>query len=263
MTNKRKNSGPSRLLLCIDLQNDFVNKTGKLSVHNAEEDLARLCTFIKDGSVKFKSCIYTLDTHNISHIGNAENWVYANGDPVKQFTQITNAEVRNGNVKYVGDADITKEYIFDYISELYNNQLCFIVWNSHCIKNTMGAEIPKQLTDTVNEMGLYTSYVHKGLSDKTEFYSAIEPVNIIEGDKNAQINTSLLDTINSYDEIYVTGQAYDYCVMSTLISIAKHIPEKVKDVYILTDTTSPISVTHKAVETALRGYGYVNFVTTK
>lgn len=238
----------NRILMCIDMQNDFTSPNGNLSVQGAVGDVNRVSELLFSKNKFFRECMYTLDTHNVNHIVNCENWLRKEGHkfvPCEPFTVVTTDMVENGLVKPKVE-NISKEFLLTYIEACEKKNQSMVLWPKHCIFNTKGWDIDSVLTNAANKSNICQSFFYKGESDMTEFYSAIEPVMIIKGDYDAQINTELLKRLSKYDEIYICGEAMDYCVFETVKDIVKHEPKLAKRIVILEDCMSAIDSTKKA-----------------
>ena len=101
----------------------------------------------------------------------------------------------------------------------YDNGKPGKAWPDHCVKNTDGAKIVKELA------GLYDETVKKGKDDSCECYSGFKD------DNNAETKLdSVLQDLKA-EKVYVSGLALDYCVAET----AKHAKEKGYDVTVVVD----------------------------
>ena len=101
----------------------------------------------------------------------------------------------------------------------YDNGKPGIAWPDHCVKNTDGAKIVKELA------GLYDKTVKKGKDDSCECYSGFKDDNGAE----TELDSVLKD--QKAEKVIVAGLAFDYCVAATAID-AK---EKGYDVTVVVD----------------------------
>lgn len=243
-----KNKRIKRAILCIDMQQDFTKPSGSLFVNGAMEDVENVAKMIKDKGRFFTEIIFTMDTHNNGHISFCDNWVKKVegecGDVIYEkslpFSVVYKDRLEDGRDSCT-NKNITKEHTLKYIDTLNDKGSLMMLWPKHCVFNTRGWDIDTTITSVVNNSPIKQSFFNKGCSDLTEFYSAVEPDMVIEGDVHAQVNTELLDKLSLFDEIYVCGEAMDYCVVNTLLSIVKHKQELAKRIIILADCMSPIT----------------------
>lgn len=104
-----------RLLLGIDLQNDFCHPEGKLAVKGAKEDLERIINLIEMGGEHFNEVIISMDSHYPLHIAHPSFWRNQAGEMPEPFTIITYDEV----IKISGFHNIIK-CRFNIISRHFN-----------------------------------------------------------------------------------------------------------------------------------------------
>ncbi|UPA11578.1 nicotinamidase (plasmid) [Borrelia parkeri] len=101
-------------------------------------------------------------------------------------------------------------------------------WPKHCVKNTWGAEFPKDLNiDKVKSVFL------KGQDENYDSYSGFYD------DSNKKKSTGLLDYLqfNGIDAVFIVGLALDFCVKETIID-AHNLGFQS---YLITDATRSIS----------------------
>lgn len=107
-----------------------------------------------------------------------------------------------------------------------NENYTTVLWPTHCVNNTPGAEIIPELNiDLVDET------VDKGMVQDREMYSAFyDPF----GESDSGLAAKLKDA--GVTHVYVTGLASDYCVKSS----AEHSLAQRFVTYIVDDATRPV-----------------------
>ena len=82
--------------------------------------------------------------------------------------------------------------------------------------------------------------LEKGLNPSTEFFGAFRANIPLEGDADTKFNMKLKDELESYDVIWLAGEAKSHCVANTLRQLFDY-PEVVRRLVILEDCMSNIS----------------------
>ena len=156
-----------KALIVVDIQNDFL-PGGRLAVPDGDKIIPKVNDLIK----KFDLVIATQDWHPVNHISFAEN--------------------HKG--KKPGDK-ITVEGVEQ------------ILWPSHCVHNTYGAEFAKDLLKDK-----FTAVIRKGTDPMIDSYSGFF-------DNARKKDTGLDDLLKSLNvsEVYIVGLATDYCVKFTAL----------------------------------------------
>jgi nicotinamidase/pyrazinamidase len=156
-----------RALIVVDIQNDFL-PGGALAVPSGDEIIPAINELMK----QFSLVVATQDWHPQDH---------------KSFAI-------NHYGKKPGD-----KIILAGIEQ--------VLWQAHCVQNTYGAELSKQL-----DKSRITHIVKKGTDVNIDSYSAFFD--------NARKKSTGLDDLlksNNVNEVYVVGLATDYCVKYTVL----------------------------------------------
>lgn len=175
-------------LLIVDVQNDFL-PGGALAVSDGDQIIPVINRIQK----KFDFIVASQDFHPANH---------------KSFA----ANHKNGKI---GELIVWKE----------NLQ---ILWPTHCVQNTEGAEFHKDL-DRKN----WKAIIRKGVDSDVDSYSAFF-------DNAYQIDTGLGKYLKDQqiDRVFVCGLALDYCVRySALDSFALEF-----ETYLITDATRAVNM---------------------
>jgi len=233
---------PRRLLLCIDVQNDFI-EGGALAVPGSIGDVERITRFIYNNMAGLSRIMCSLDTHFAQQIFHPCWWANAAGDHPAPYTIITYDDVANNIWRPVIENPLES---INYLKELEKagsgkKKLC--IWPYHCISGTDGATLENEFAKMVyfHSVARKTRnpMIRKGDDPYSEMYGIIKP----EYSKNNFINIEVLTAVETYDEIYVAGEAASHCLMESVRQIAEHfanIPEITQQIIILEDCTSTI-----------------------
>ncbi|CAG9768602.1 unnamed protein product [Ceutorhynchus assimilis] len=179
---------PVSALLVIDVQNDFI--CGTLNIRNCSakhngEDVIRPINELLD-SVEFDAVFYSYDWHpedHVSFIDNLHLRKLHESSPIKS----EDAKVYD-TVIFDGDPPMTQK-----------------LWPRHCVQNTWGSELYKDLKVTHNAVKIY-----KGTNPEIDSYSAFWD--------NSRLSDTKMETqlkLRNVTDVYVCGIAYDFCVGAT------------------------------------------------
>lgn len=157
-----------KALLIIDVQNDFC-EGGNLAVKNSLEIIPVVNDMIKKFEIKNDFIIATKDWHPANH---------------KSFASVSNTKI--------GELGIL-------------NGLPQVWWPNHCIENTKGSELHKELLPIKN-------IVYKGNDPEVDSYSGF-----FDNNKVHETNLNKILKENNIDTLYILGLATDYCVKFTVL----------------------------------------------
>lgn len=174
-------------LVIVDMQNDFI--TGSLAVPNAADCVPVINQLI--GQIKFDKLVYTLDSHPADHIS--------------FFANVNSYRVEEVNGQQQFDRDAIS--MFDKVKIRADDGTIVeqILWPVHCIHNSDGARLHKDLI-VVNDAK--SVRVLKGASKNCDSYSAFF-------DNLKLTKTEMDDQLKQIDVLFVTGVAFDFCVGAT------------------------------------------------
>ncbi|MHC5354191.1 cysteine hydrolase family protein [Myroides sp. LJL115] len=248
------------LLLAIDIQNDFMQDIGSLSVDGSRGDVERLTRWMYTNMASLTKVMCSLDCHSIMQIFHANWWINSKKEHPCPFTIITHEQVQKGEWLPVnGELQAS----LDYLKNLELNgqkQLC--IWPYHCLEGTQGAKLESEFTKMLyfHSAARKTSpkLVYKGQNPFTEMYGIIKA----EYDVKGEVNQEVLDEIELYDQIYIAGEASSHCVLASIEQIVTYFgkdSEINKRITILEDCMSPIvgfkESTQEAFEQLRKQYG--------
>ncbi len=103
------------------------------------------------------------------------------------------------------------------------------IWPDHCVQNSKGAEIDKELYDNLAKYNIQIDIVNKGTVYTHEEYGAFENIKYEDEKNKTDINNCIF---SNYDlssgakiinnNIVVCGIAGDYCVKESIKNLLKH-----------------------------------------
>jgi nicotinamidase/pyrazinamidase len=209
---KKKNA-----LLIIDAQVDFCDPHGSLYVTGAEKDMERLGVFIARNKAEIDFIGLTMDSHQVIDISHPSFWQGPDGKYPAPFTQITTAQVEGG----VWAPRFFPKEAIAYIQELEKQgEYPHFIWPEHCIIGSPGAAIMPSVMEAVKEWcrlgGKFHQVVTKGDYPLTEHFGAFRANIPVEGQPGTQLNTRLLQNLETYQNVYFAGEAKSHCVANTL-----------------------------------------------
>jgi nicotinamidase/pyrazinamidase len=230
-------------LITIDGQNDFCNPKGALFVPGADQDMARLSAFINANQKRITKIHATLDSHQIVHVAHPIFWVNSQGQNPGPFSSISKQDIDNG-VWRAANPQLQQRAV-DYVTKLTtNNRYPLTIWPPHCIIGSWGHSLVPTLSDALIawEQGFrHVNYVAKGSNPFTEHYSAVQADVPDDQDPSTKLNTLLIDTLSTADEILITGEALSHCVANTITDIANNFgDDNIKKFTLLSDTSSNV-----------------------
>lgn len=239
-----------RLLLGIDLQNDFCNASGKLAVQGAQEDLENIIRLLENAGSAFQEIILSMDSHYPIHIAHPNYWRNSKGDQPALFSTITYQDM------------VTQRWIpqyypqqsLHYLQALENAAYQCTIWPPHCLIGTEGWAIPENLYQALSHWSHTTGknfeLYHKGSNPFTEHYSILKAAVEFPEIASTCFDTDLLTRFAAMDEIVIVGEAMDFCVASTIEDIQQAAPKLMQKLTILTDCMSNI-IEHNAPAIAI------------
>jgi nicotinamidase-related amidase len=254
-------------LLAIDVQNtfcipDFELFVGGRSGMGAVEDNGRLCEFIYRHLGQITTIVPTMDTHTVMQVFHAEFWVNAAGENPPPMTMIHHQAVVDGTwrVNPAISPNLSPEeyekfqaYALHYTKELDDRgKFPLMVWPYHSMLGGIGHALVPAVEEACFFHNLarqsQTRFELKGSNPLTENYSVLSP-EVLQDERGAAIaqkNTSLIDTLLTYDYVIIAGQAKSHCVAWTIADFLSEIqmrdPQLAQKVYLLEDCTSPVVV---------------------
>ncbi len=217
-----------RHLFVIDAQVDFCDPSGNLFVTGADQDVKRLGAMLSRTISMWDAVHATLDSHQEVHIAHAICWVDSNGNHPKPFTCISEDDVENG--KWVFSNPALRAKAREYVKALAKNgRYPLVIWPPHCIIATPGwslhPDFALPLRDWARTRFKTVNFQVKGSNPMTEHYSVFKADVVDPNDASTMVNTGLIQTIQSADEIYIAGEALSHCVKNSIEDLIAEIGE--------------------------------------
>jgi nicotinamidase/pyrazinamidase len=232
-------------LLIIDPQVDFCDPAhGALYVPGAEHDMTRLAAMMRRIREKIDDIHVTLDSHHFIHIAHPIFWKDSHGVHPPVFTCISRTDVEEG----VWTPTVPGMYrrALEYVRRLeQNGRYELTIWPPHCLIGSPGHTVFPELFSALTEWEsrfAFVDYVTKGSNILTEHYSAVQADVPDAADASTQINTRLIQTLESADLIAIAGEARTHCLANTVRDIANNFGDDsfVSKLVLLTDASSDI-----------------------
>lgn len=226
-------------LLLIDIQNDFCDPRGSLSVQGAFEDSKRLAAMIHRNLSTINNIYITLDSHHNYDIAHPLYWVDGKGNHPDPFTVISREDLESGKWKTTRTEDrIHGEKYVRALEERGKYSLC--IWPPHCLIGSWGTQIQddvfRALCDWEMENVVNVNKIYKGINPRTEHYGAFEAEVPLSDDPKTHRLSLIAENITKADRILIAGQALDYCVANSVRQIA----DSAEKMYLFEDCCSSV-----------------------
>lgn len=244
----------NRHLCIIDMQNDFtlppgysqlMPQGGSLYVPGAEKDAERVAKMINTNPKGFTDIHATMDSHYRLHLAHAINWVNSKGEHPAPFTIISVDDVENG--VWRAAKPIRQRTFEAYIKALAaGGRYALCIWPEHCLIGSVGWAVNPVLHAALlaweGEVYGWVDYVTKGSNNDTEHYSAVQADVQYDNDPGTKINMPFIQTLETADEVLITGEALTHCVANTFTDVANAFgdPTYIKKLILLEDACSSI-----------------------
>lgn len=237
-------------LLLIDMQVDFIHAQGALSVPNAVEDTKRTIEWLYHHLGKVTTIFASLDSHLPLQIFSPGWWVNRSGEHPAPFTVITADDVARGDWVALYEETWSRGYVGE-LEERAKKQL--MIWPYHTLLGTQGHMLMPALYEAIayhsSARRTQPQLISKGSIAKSENYSIFEPEVKLPDLPHGGLNVDLLETIGTYDAIYIAGEAKSHCVLETVASMVRYFegrPDVLTRLHLLEDCMS--SVAHPEID---------------
>lgn len=238
------------ILVLVDVQVDFVHPTGALSVPGAVDDTRRTIEWIYNNTSRITTIAASLDSHVPVQIFFPTWWVDEDDQPPAPFTVIHDGDVKAGKWRPLYEAEWSAQYV-EQLEHHAKKEL--MIWPYHCLIGAPGHGLMPALYEAVayHSSARHTQplFLTKGSIPQTEYYSMLEPEVKVPNHPLGTLNAEFLNTIASYDKIYIAGQAKSHCVLETVRSMLRYFedqPKVIRKIRVLQDAMS--SVAHPTID---------------
>jgi nicotinamidase-related amidase len=240
-------------LLIIDPQNDFCDlpadrvpgwTTPALPVPGAHRDMLRLASWLDERGQELDAVTVTLDHHHRRDIAHPGFWRTPEGGAVLPFTAVAAVDLERGRIETFRAED--RERALAYLCALEAaGRFTHMVWPVHCQIGTWGqcvhADLQAALDRWEDRTGRVVHHVLKGENPWTEHYSALRAEIPVADDPATELNTALLEHLQAFDRVLVTGEAGSHCVRATVEHMLLHWNAPVDRISLVRDAMSPVA----------------------
>ena len=251
MSNKQKRNA----LVLIDCQRDFCDPDGALFVTGAVEDSQRTADFITNNIDKIDSISMTLDSHAVLDISHPSWWLKRDGTTVDPFTPISLSEIDNGDYTPALDPKRSRDYVASLESD---GEFPHFIWPEHCIVERKGWGVQDDIRNAVEAWEMHhktwKKKVTKGTNPYTEHFGAFRANVPYSWDNSTQANTPFLNLLSEFENVYLCGQARDYCVVNTLKQALEIAPQLASKINVLEDCMSNVGASQDVLDRAQQIY---------
>ncbi len=235
-------------LLIIDPQNSFCNPgdkngngRGSLYVEGAAEDMNRLGKWIVKNKDLIDYIAITIDSHQPNDIAHPNFWQDKDGNFPAPFTIITSKDVESGTWTPRFDP----KRCLDYLQALEKQgEYPHVIWPVHCVIGSEGAAIYQPLMNSLIDWtvkGKFYQIVTKGTYPFSEHFGAFK-AQIPDIDRSeTQLNQNLIKTLETYQNVYLAGEAKSHCVANSLKQVLDEAPALAPKFIILEDAMSNVT----------------------
>jgi nicotinamidase-related amidase len=251
-------------LLLIDAQYDFCHPQGALYVKGADEDMLRLADWIKRNTHEIDFICFTMDQHLWMTVFHPIWFQDKNGQNPSPFTTISASDVVNG--KWI--AQFHPQETLRYLENLEaQGQFTHTIWPPHCLIGSKGASLFEPVAQAIFDWaknGKEYLPVSKGTHPLTEHYGIFQAQIPIANEPSTQLNIELIQKLDQYDRIFISGEAQSHCVATSIDQLLTHAPETARKMIILSDCMSPVpGFEHLADDIYRRANGLMKNMTSK
>lgn len=243
---------PRIAALGIDCQVAFCLPGASLFVPGAVADTRRTIEWLYRNLSRITTLFFTLDTHSLFQIFHPAAWLGADGKPPAPFTVITTGDVRAGKwLPALGDETFpdARAAALEYCAKLEaSGRYVLTIWPYHALLGGASHALVPALMEAAlfhaAARGTDPVFEIKGRARFTESYSVFAPeVRELQKTPVGVFNAALVETLRSYDRVYVFGQAKSHCVMESLEDLRRSLGEDreaLARIHILEDAMSAV-----------------------
>ena len=203
--------------------------------------MERLAAWIKRHKEDIDFIGVTIDSHQPNDISHPNFWMDKDGNFPPPFSAITAKDVEDG--KWIARFD--PQRCLNYLKNLEKQgEYPHIIWPVHCLIGSQGAAIYQPLMDAVVDWTVKGKFYHtvvKGTFPFTEHFGAFRAQVPDDKRTETQLNQELINTLGTYQNIYLAGEAKSHCVASSLKQVLDEAPELAKKFIALEDTMSNVA----------------------
>lgn len=241
-------------IFAIDFQNDFLDidptdlpqRNGQplyrpaLPVAGSVADVKRFSDWAIKNVNQISRLFFTQDSHHYLDIAHPDWWQDAQGNSPAPFTPISHADVLAG--KWVPRRYYQKS--LSYVKALEDGgEFGHFIWPPHCLMGNWGHNFHDSIFDvivTFEKRGIWPNIITKGSNPFTEHFGAFRANVPDANDPSTSIDHTLINTLQSLDEVIIVGEARSHCVANSLRQLMQEVPTLAPKLTILTDCMSDV-----------------------
>jgi nicotinamidase-related amidase len=228
-------------MLIIDAQYDFCNPEGALFVEGADTDMLRLSAWIKANKSKIDHMTVTMDNHPVNDISHPSFWQDRDGNYPNPFTAITLKDIKDGK----WTPRFSPKETINYIETLeLQGEFGHFIWPYHCLAGSKGAAIDDHIMEALIDWtrdGKDYQLVTKGTHPLTEHFAIFRANVPIANQAETQLNQTLIDTLDQFQNVFLVGKAKSHCVANSLKQAMEEAPALAQKFIILEDCMSDVT----------------------
>ncbi len=231
-------------LVLVDMQVDFIHLDGALSVPGAVDDCRRMVEWIYRHAGTISKIYLSLDSHYPLQIFFSTWWADADGRRPPPNTIISAQDLQAGRWQPLYHVEWSRKYVIELESR---SRKQLMIWPFHTMVGTSGHNLSPSLYEAVcyHAAARRSQPVKlvKGSLPQTEHYSILEPEVKVNNDPQGSLNLDLLKDLQTYDLVYIAGQAKSHCVLETVNSLMRRFarqPSVVQRLRIIEDGMSSV-----------------------
>jgi len=231
-------------LLVIDPQNDFCDPNGSLYVKGANDDMDRLALLVDRMRGSLAAIHVTLDSHRKVDISHPIWFRDRKGRHPAPLTVISADDLDSG--RFTTTRPGAHARTLSYLRALESGgRYPHVVWPYHCLIGDGGHNVWPNLAEAIHaweDRFALADFVTKGSNPWTEHFSAVQAEVPDPTDPTTQLNSGLIDTLESADLILLAGEALSHCLANTVRDVADKFadPKYVSKLVLLTDASSNV-----------------------
>eukprot|EP00600_Ochromonadales_sp_CCMP1393_P000317 CAMPEP_0174983586 /NCGR_PEP_ID=MMETSP0004_2-20121128/17223_1 /TAXON_ID=420556 /ORGANISM="Ochromonas sp., Strain CCMP1393" /LENGTH=301 /DNA_ID=CAMNT_0016235849 /DNA_START=232 /DNA_END=1137 /DNA_ORIENTATION=- len=227
------------VLFIINPQNDFY-PGGVCAVPDAGAGSARIAKLIREHGSKFSRIIVAMATHQYCHISHASSWMDARQQPPAVGTRITYKSLLEGD--WQPRSILQQEWCEQYTMKLETKCKKFLtIEPEYCIVGTLGHGVHGVVHSALQEWCAQSAshrtiqYLHHGHNQRAAMYSAVRAAVEDPMDPSTAVNTTLMDTFRTADQVFITGPRLSHCIATTTRDLIDMWGANISKLVILTD----------------------------
>lgn len=234
-----KQDKTKRLLLCVSVQNDFMEQ-GAAPVVGANSNVEKLTRFIYNNIESISNIRCYNKAYSEQSVIFADWWKNSIGMHPPMYTVITRLDVANEIWEPVMG---TREENVWYLQRLKEANKNLLIQPKHCLFGTEGSWLENEF----KKMFAFHTYVRKCKNEinlkTTDMYARKTEFSREKYFLRKDQSKEILRLVEKYDEIFIAGESASHDIVELLKQLVKYyssIPTVLQKITVLVDCTSSI-----------------------